>query len=167
MKMYRSVCVPAGLLVLLILTLVVSRSQSCPRSCNCYQANEVHCTFRSLLNIPPGLPSHTRRINFGYWKTDSKFVLHSKLKIKSWFTMPLHPQRQEQVWEAGTVMIVVFLCFCRFNSITRLHEKSLAGLKKVELLMLHSNNLHHLPDGVFKDMKSLQVTGRKHSNNLH
>uniref|UniRef100_A0A665XBN1 Ig-like domain-containing protein n=1 Tax=Echeneis naucrates TaxID=173247 RepID=A0A665XBN1_ECHNA len=105
-KMYQSVCIPAALLVL---TLVVPGGQSCPRTCNCYQANEVHCTFRSLLTIPPGLPEHTRRINLG------------------------------------------------FNSISRIQESSLAGLKKVELLMLHSNAIHHLPDSLFKDMKSLQV----------
>ncbi|XP_040913528.1 matrix-remodeling-associated protein 5-like [Toxotes jaculatrix] len=107
--MYRSVCVPATLLALLVLTFVVPRGQSCPRSCNCYQASEVHCTFRSLLTIPPGLPAHTRRINLG------------------------------------------------FNSISRIHDSSLAGLKRVELLMLHSNDLHHLPDAMFKDMKSLQI----------
>ncbi|XP_047457964.1 matrix-remodeling-associated protein 5-like [Mugil cephalus] len=107
--MYRSVYVPAGLLAVLVFTLMVPRSQSCPRSCNCYQANEVHCTFRSLLTVPPGLPAHTRRINLG------------------------------------------------FNSINRLHDRSLAGLKKVELLMLHSNDLHHLPEGVFRDLKSLQI----------
>lgn len=50
-----------------------------------------------------------------------------------------------------------FLCSCRFNSISRIHDSSLVGLKKVELLMLHSNDLHHLPDTVFRDMKSLQV----------
>ncbi|GLD59929.1 immunoglobulin superfamily member 10-like protein [Lates japonicus] len=108
MKMYRSVCVPTALLAHLVLTLVVPGGQSCPRSCNCYQASEVHCTFRSLLTIPPGLPVHTRRINLG------------------------------------------------FNSINRIHDSSLAGLKRVELLMLHSNDLHRLPDAAFKDMKSLQ-----------
>ncbi|XP_070770787.1 matrix-remodeling-associated protein 5-like [Enoplosus armatus] len=107
--MYQSVCVPLALLTLLVLTLGVPTGQACPRSCNCYQANEVHCTFRSLLTIPPGLPAHTRRINLG------------------------------------------------FNSISRIHDSSLAGLKKVELLMLHSNDLHHLPDAVFRDMKSLQI----------
>ncbi|XP_050926550.1 LOW QUALITY PROTEIN: immunoglobulin superfamily member 10-like [Lates calcarifer] len=109
MKMYRSVCVPTALLAHLVLTLVVPGGQSCPRSCNCYQASEVHCTFRSLLTIPPGLPAHTKRINLG------------------------------------------------FNSISRIHDSSLAGLKRVELLMLHSNDLHRLPDAAFKDMKSLQI----------
>ncbi|XP_034418068.1 immunoglobulin superfamily member 10-like [Cyclopterus lumpus] len=104
--MYWRVCVP---LTVLVLTLAVQRGQACPRSCNCYQANEVHCTFRSLLTVPSGLPLHTRRINLG------------------------------------------------FNSISRIHYSSLAGLKKVELLMLHSNDLHHLPDAAFRDMKSLQI----------
>ncbi|KAF3843028.1 hypothetical protein F7725_001877 [Dissostichus mawsoni] len=108
-KMYRGVCVSVPLLTLLVLTLVVPMGQACPRSCNCYQANEVHCTFRSLLSIPSGLPIHTRRINFG------------------------------------------------FNSISTIHDSSLAGLKKVELLMLHSNDLHHLPDEAFRDLKSLQI----------
>ncbi|XP_030613191.1 immunoglobulin superfamily member 10-like [Archocentrus centrarchus] len=107
--MYRGVHVLAALLALMVLALVVPMGQSCPRTCNCYQASEVHCTFRSLPAIPPGLPAHTRRINLG------------------------------------------------FNSIKKLHDKSLAGLKKVELLMLHSNELHHLTDAVFRDMKSLQI----------
>ncbi|KAM4731195.1 matrix-remodeling-associated protein 5-like isoform 1-T2 [Anableps anableps] len=107
--MHQTWSAPVALLALLVLTLKMSRGQSCPRSCNCYQANEVHCTFRSLLTIPPGLPAHTRRINLG------------------------------------------------FNSIRKLHDKSLVGLKRVELLMLHSNDLQHLPEFVFKDMKSLQI----------
>ncbi|XP_053296603.1 matrix-remodeling-associated protein 5 [Pleuronectes platessa] len=107
--MYLRVCAPAALLALLVLTLVLPGGLGCPRSCNCYQANEVHCTFRSLLTIPPGLPSHTRRINLG------------------------------------------------FNSISRIPDSSLAGLDRAELLMLHSNDLHHLPDAAFKDMKSLQI----------
>ncbi|KAK2839679.1 hypothetical protein Q5P01_013419 [Channa striata] len=107
--MYRSVCVLVALLSPLVLTLVVPRGQSCPRSCNCYQASEVHCTFRSLLTIPPGLPAYTRRINLG------------------------------------------------FNSINRIYNNSLAGLKRVELLMLQSNDIHHLPDAGFRDMNSLQI----------
>lgn len=65
-KMSRGVCAPGALLALLVLKLVVPGGQSCPRSCNCYQASEVHCTFRSLLTIPVGLPAHTRRMNLGY-----------------------------------------------------------------------------------------------------
>lgn len=38
-----------------------------------------------------------------------------------------------------------------------IQDNSLAGLKKAELLMLHSNDIQHLRDEVFRDMKSLQV----------
>ncbi|KAM3607585.1 uncharacterized protein V6R79_010332 [Siganus canaliculatus] len=107
--MARTVCVPMALLTLLLLTLLWPSGWACPRSCNCYQASEVHCTFRSLLTIPPGLPAHTRRINLG------------------------------------------------FNSISRIYDSSLSGLKKVELLMLHSNDLNYLPDAAFRDLKSLQI----------
>uniref|UniRef100_A0AAV2K0I7 Uncharacterized protein n=1 Tax=Knipowitschia caucasica TaxID=637954 RepID=A0AAV2K0I7_KNICA len=71
-------------------------------------SSEVHCTFRSLRRVPPGLPALTRRINLG------------------------------------------------FNSIQRLHNSSLLGLKSVELLMLHSNELQELPPGAFRDMERLQ-----------
>ncbi|KAM9805134.1 matrix-remodeling-associated protein 5-like [Neosynchiropus ocellatus] len=100
---------PSVLLVLLALTLQVPEGQSCPRSCNCYQTSEVHCTFRSLITIPHGLPAHTRRINLG------------------------------------------------FNSISNIRNGSLVGLRKLELLMLHSNDVHHLPEGLFQDLKSLQI----------
>ncbi|XP_054644006.1 matrix-remodeling-associated protein 5-like [Dunckerocampus dactyliophorus] len=106
MKMYHSdVCILAAAL----LALLAPGAQACPRSCNCYQASEVHCTFRSLLTVPPGLPVHTRRINLG------------------------------------------------FNSISRIQDSTLAGLKRLELLMLHSNVIHNLPDALFQDLKSLQI----------
>ncbi|XP_026766306.3 matrix-remodeling-associated protein 5-like isoform X1 [Pangasianodon hypophthalmus] len=44
-----------------------------------------------------------------------------------------------------------------FNSISRLDKDSLAELKKLELLMMHGNNIHQIPDGVFRDLMSLQV----------
>ncbi|CAL8240908.1 unnamed protein product [Merluccius merluccius] len=93
----------------LVLVCAIPAAPACPRSCNCYQANEVHCTFRSLVAVPHGLPAHTLRINLG------------------------------------------------FNSISRIPENSLAGLRRAELLMLHGNDLHQIPDRVFGDMRSLQV----------
>lgn len=157
-KMCRGVRVLAALQALLVLALVVPMGQSCPRTCNCYQANEVHCTFRSLPAIPAGLPAHTRRINLGYGNTH-------------------HPNMQAQAYcSSDNELKCLFFFFylvsthtlgwrwClfsgRFNSIKKLHDRSLAGLKRVELLMLHSNELHHLPDAVFRDMKSLQVNRR-------
>ncbi|KAF7709943.1 matrix-remodeling-associated protein 5-like [Silurus meridionalis] len=44
-----------------------------------------------------------------------------------------------------------------FNSILRLDQESLAELRKLELLMMHGNNIHQIPDGVFRDLISLQI----------
>lgn len=44
-----------------------------------------------------------------------------------------------------------------FNSINKITDKSLAGLRKLELLMIHGNDIHSLPHGVFRDLTSLQM----------
>ncbi|KAI4882907.1 hypothetical protein NFI96_019293 [Prochilodus magdalenae] len=44
-----------------------------------------------------------------------------------------------------------------FNSITQITERSFAGLRKLELLMMHGNDIHKIPDGVFQDLLALQV----------
>ena len=52
--------------------------------------------------------------------------------------------------------IDLFCCF-RFNSIHKITDKPLLGLQKLELLMVHGNDIQTLPDGVFRDLVSLQV----------
>ncbi|XP_041128464.1 immunoglobulin superfamily member 10-like [Polyodon spathula] len=44
-----------------------------------------------------------------------------------------------------------------FNTINSITESSLAGLRKLELLMIHGNDIHNIPNAVFKDLISLQV----------
>ncbi|KAK6315238.1 hypothetical protein J4Q44_G00147670 [Coregonus suidteri] len=44
-----------------------------------------------------------------------------------------------------------------FNSINRIPDSSLAGLRRLELLMLHGNDICEIPDEVFQDLSSLQV----------
>lgn len=53
-------------------------------------------------------------------------------------------------------LITLFLCF-RYNSITAVRENDLLGLKKLELLMLHSNMIVDIEDNTFQDLRSLQV----------
>ncbi|KAK2090513.1 Immunoglobulin super member 10 [Saguinus oedipus] len=43
-----------------------------------------------------------------------------------------------------------------YNSLVRLTETDFAGLTKLELLMLHSNGIHTLPDKTFSDLQALQ-----------
>ncbi|KAL0963668.1 hypothetical protein UPYG_G00309330 [Umbra pygmaea] len=44
-----------------------------------------------------------------------------------------------------------------FNSISSIPDTSLAGLRKLELLMLHGNDIHDIPKGSFQDLSSLQI----------
>ncbi|XP_035005999.2 matrix-remodeling-associated protein 5 [Hippoglossus stenolepis] len=44
-----------------------------------------------------------------------------------------------------------------FNSIHKITDKSLLGLQKLELLMVHGNDIQTLHDGVFRDLVSLQM----------
>ncbi|XP_029567578.1 matrix-remodeling-associated protein 5 isoform X2 [Salmo trutta] len=104
--MVPSVC---GVSLAVALLTLVSPGCACPLPCSCYQPTELHCTFRSLVNIPQPLPQHTLHINLG------------------------------------------------FNSISRIPDSSLAGLRRLALLMLHGNDIHEIPDGAFQDLSSLQV----------
>ncbi|KAM9378614.1 immunoglobulin superfamily member 10 [Phaethornis superciliosus] len=44
-----------------------------------------------------------------------------------------------------------------YNSLLKLTERDFSGLEKLELLMLHSNEINTIPDKVFRDLSSLQV----------
>ncbi|XP_037368644.1 matrix-remodeling-associated protein 5 [Talpa occidentalis] len=44
-----------------------------------------------------------------------------------------------------------------FNSIQALSETSFAGLAKLELLLMHGNEIPNIPDGALRDLSSLQV----------
>uniref|UniRef100_A0A3B3WET5 LRRNT domain-containing protein n=1 Tax=Poecilia mexicana TaxID=48701 RepID=A0A3B3WET5_9TELE len=94
-------------------------SAPCPRPCSCPQPAELHCTFRSLLTVPAAVPKHVKRINLGSVDVSSAGLFNC-------------PHR---------------LCCFRFNSIHEISDTSLSGLGKLELLMVHGNNIHSLPDG--------------------
>lgn len=46
---------------------------------------------------------------------------------------------------------------CSYNSLRKLSPTDFAGLEKLELLMLHSNEISVIPEKVFSDLHSLQV----------
>ncbi|XP_056596341.1 matrix-remodeling-associated protein 5 [Triplophysa dalaica] len=103
----------AKLYVLIVMMLVIEALQvvvrCCPRPCTCQQPAEVHCTFRSLLTLPAGVPKQVERMNLG------------------------------------------------FNTISKVTYGSFAGLRKLELLLMHGNDVHHIPNGTFRDLISLQM----------
>ncbi|KAM7407597.1 hypothetical protein PAMA_003358 [Pampus argenteus] len=167
--MYQSVCVPAALLALLVLTLEVASGQACPRSCNCYQANEVHCTFRSLLTIPPGLPTHTRRINLGFnsinrihdsaltgLKSVELLMLHSNdlhhlpdavfQDMKSLQILKLSYNKLREIPSSWTFTGLTSLLrlYLDHNLLQHIHPRALLQLPSLRLLRLQGNRLHQL-----------------------
>uniref|UniRef100_A0AAY4BRG0 Ig-like domain-containing protein n=1 Tax=Denticeps clupeoides TaxID=299321 RepID=A0AAY4BRG0_9TELE len=61
---------------------------------------------------------------------------------------------------------ILWVSHFRFNSIGRITDRSFAGLRKLELLMMHGNDIHNIPNGAFKDLKSLQVMLKLSYNKL-
>lgn len=51
----------------------------------------------------------------------------------------------------------MLLLFNRFNAINHITDVSFVGLQKLELLMMHGNNVQKISDGAFQDLVSLQV----------
>ncbi|XP_073699212.1 matrix-remodeling-associated protein 5 [Garra rufa] len=99
----------AQVLLMLVMVALPVVVRCCPRPCACHQPAEVHCTFRSLLTVPAGVPKQVERMNLG------------------------------------------------FNTIHRITYSSFAGLRKLELLLMHGNDVHQIPDGTFRDLISLQM----------
>lgn len=53
--------------------------------------------------------------------------------------------------------VTTYLPFNRFNTINHITDVSFHGLRLLELLMMHGNNVQNIPDGAFQDLASLQV----------
>ncbi|XP_063022447.1 immunoglobulin superfamily member 10 [Melospiza melodia melodia] len=126
-------------------------ASACPRPCACRGSAELHCTFRYLSAVPPRIPPDAQRINLG---NDS---------LSSWQGQGCLPSAVPKEW-----------CFCfglvgfksceltkpipySYNSLRKLSAADFAGLEKLELLMLHSNEISTVPEKAFRDLRSLQV----------
>ncbi len=58
------------------------------------------------------------------------------------------------------MLVTMRLLSNRFNAINHITDVSFAGLGKLELLMMHGNNVQKIPDAAFQDLLSLQVTSQ-------
>ena len=93
------------------------------------------CFFRVLIQ-------HWKKKSgsFLFWKKELFFPVGTAPKIFFFF----------QKW------LSIFF-YSRFNSIQALSETSFTGLTKLELLMIHGNDIPSIPDGALGDLISLQV----------
>lgn len=68
-----------------------------------------------------------------------------------WFSLTSEEMNHDE-----SVCNKVFACN-RFNTINHITDVSFRGLRSLELLMMHGNNVQNIPDGAFEDLVSLQV----------
>ncbi|KAA0722242.1 Matrix-remodeling-associated protein 5 [Triplophysa tibetana] len=110
----------------------------CPRACTCQQPTEVHCTFRSLLTVPAGVPKQVERMNLGF----------NTISLTSLRILQLEGNQLQQLHSAT---------FCTFsilghfpvsslkqlhlsdNLLTTLSQRMFAGMPYLENLFLHGN----------------------------
>lgn len=144
--------------VLLLCLLSSSPVHSCPRSCNCYQATEVHCTFRSLQGVPPGLPPHTRRINLGF--NNIKRLLNGSFSgMKSVELLMLHSNNLQQI-PAGAFrdMSALQILKLSYNALEELGSpQTFSGLTSVLRLYLDHNLLSWIHPRALLQMPRLRL----------
>ncbi|XP_062380311.1 matrix-remodeling-associated protein 5 [Sardina pilchardus] len=104
-----SVFLMSSVLFLFLSPIIPNTEASCPRSCNCPNIREVHCTFRHLTSPPPNLPMDSERINLGY------------------------------------------------NSLKSVTASDFRNLFKLEMLMLHGNDITFVEQGAFYNLHHLQI----------
>ncbi|XP_061426285.1 matrix-remodeling-associated protein 5-like isoform X1 [Lethenteron reissneri] len=104
----------------------------CPRACTCYVDTDVHCTFRYLHAVPPGLPGHVQRVNLGY---------NGILQLTEQ-SLPGLPHLE--------------MLLLHSNSIQRLSGRVFQDLKSLTLLKLSHNKVRLLGREALRGLASLQ-----------
>ncbi|CAG09270.1 unnamed protein product [Tetraodon nigroviridis] len=123
--MLWSVCMSAALMSCLVLLLPVD-IHACPRSCNCYQTSEVHCTFPIAARSTPWPASTHTPYKLGILK-----LSYNKLQeIPSSLT-----------FSGLTSLLRLYL---DHNLLQHIHPRALLQLPSLRLLRLQGNKLHQL-----------------------
>ncbi|XP_077393714.1 matrix-remodeling-associated protein 5-like [Festucalex cinctus] len=162
MNTYASVAV-----LLALWALLVPGGQACPRSCNCYQASEVHCTFRSLLTVPPGLPAHTRRINLGFNSIsrirDSSLAGLQRLELLMLHSNDIHHLPDAPFRDLKSLQILKL----SYNKLTEIpSSQTFSGLTSLLRLYLDHNHLRYIHPRALLQLPSLRLL-RLQGNGLH
>ncbi|XP_056144873.1 matrix-remodeling-associated protein 5-like [Lampris incognitus] len=162
--MYWRVC---AAVTVLVLVLVAPMGRACPRTCNCYQANEVHCTFRSLLAIPAGLPAHTQRINLGF-NSISRIPDNSLAGLKRAELLMLHGNDLHHIPDgAFRDMKSLQVLKLSYNKLREISSALMfSGLTSLLRLHLDHNLLQHIHPRTLLQLPSLRLL-RLQGNRLH
>ncbi|XP_048091589.1 matrix-remodeling-associated protein 5 [Alosa alosa] len=146
------------LLLLAQLVLMLSRpGEACPRPCSCQQPGEVHCTFRSLMAIPAGIPRQVERMNLGFNSisriTDSSLVGLRKLDLLMMHGNDIHNIPDGAFRDLSSLQMLKL----SYNKLRELRRATLWGLWSLTRLHLDHNRLETLHPDAFQGLTGLRL----------
>ncbi|XP_076159902.1 matrix-remodeling-associated protein 5 [Alosa pseudoharengus] len=146
------------LLLLAQLVLMLSRpGEACPRPCSCQQPGEVHCTFRSLMAIPAGIPRQVERMNLGFNSisriTDSSLVGLRKLDLLMMHGNDIHNIPDGAFRDLSSLQMLKL----SYNKLRELRRGTLRGLWSLTRLHLDHNRLETLHPDAFQGLTGLRL----------
>ncbi|XP_048088194.1 LOW QUALITY PROTEIN: matrix-remodeling-associated protein 5 [Alosa alosa] len=152
-----SVFLMSSMLFLFLSPIIPNAEASCPRSCNCPNTREVHCTFRHLTSPPFNLPRDSERINLGYNSlkgvTASDFGNLLKLEM-----LMLHGNDIKFVGP-GTFYNLRHLQILKlsYNKLKTIYQGMLEGMKGLVRLHLDHNLIDFIEPFSFNGLTSLKL----------
>uniref|UniRef100_A0A3P9MBI0 Matrix-remodelling associated 5a n=1 Tax=Oryzias latipes TaxID=8090 RepID=A0A3P9MBI0_ORYLA len=144
---------------LLALVLLFPRAAParCPRPCTCPQLEELHCTFRSLLSVPGGLPVELRRINLGFNRL-SGIPDGSVGGLRQLELLMLHGNNIRSVSDgAFRDLGALQMLKMSYNELQELRRNTLQGLRSLARLHLDHNRLEFIHPQAFQGLTSLKL----------
>ncbi|XP_023673330.1 matrix-remodeling-associated protein 5-like isoform X2 [Paramormyrops kingsleyae] len=144
-------------LALMVMLTMPHAGLLCPHPCACYQPTEVHCTFRSLLTVPSGLPSHVERINLGF-NTINRLSESSFSGLRKLELLMIHGNNLHNI-PSSTFRDLVSLQVLKmsYNKLRVITGHTLFGLSGLIRLHLDHNWIEFIQPDAFNGMTELRL----------
>ncbi|XP_062865795.1 matrix-remodeling-associated protein 5 [Trichomycterus rosablanca] len=145
------------MLTLLALGVLLRNVNGCPHPCACPQPGEIHCTFRSLLNVPASLPRQVERLNLGFNTinriTESTFAGMRKLEL-----LMMHGNNIHNIPKgAFQDLISLQMMKMSYNKLKVISRHTFQGLWSLARLHLDHNHLEFIHPDAFQGLTSLRL----------
>ncbi|XP_062391046.1 matrix-remodeling-associated protein 5 [Sardina pilchardus] len=156
-------------LVLMLLGSLLEVGDCCPHPCACYLPTEVHCTFRSLLRVPAGIPKQVERMNLGFNTinqiTESSFDGLRKLDLLMMHGNDIHEIPHGVFQDLVSLQVLKM----SYNKVRVITGHTLFGLSSLVRLHLDHNRIEFVHPDAFHGMTSLRLVNLEgnHIQQLH
>ncbi|XP_076119747.1 matrix-remodeling-associated protein 5 [Alosa pseudoharengus] len=156
-------------LALMLLGSLLEVGHCCPHPCACYLPTEVHCTFRSLLSVPAGIPRQVERMNLGFNTinqiTESSFDGLRKLDLLMMHGNDIHEIPHGAFQDLVSLQVLKM----SYNKVRVITGHTLFGLTSLVRLHLDHNRIEFVHPDAFHGMTSLRLVNLEgnHIQQLH